>query len=293
MLQERANGSTTSKPYNWSYPRHMKKKPNKTRLRNNIKLSKVNTMCTPGRKRHQMDQWSTVILAHFSWPRVVFCRRQYNVLTKSETTQKWTNDLRLFPRTSVDLMQFFGSARTMWSPSQKRYQNGPMICVWSHALHVPVHSSHLEFIAETNVCAYTKIICIWKFLKRFCAIFKTVKPEEVSFVFSTKSTQSLRPILSCYLCFPPAFLHFYFLPLLGKCFSSHNPSKFRQIAMLDWAWWRLCLTEWREWRVTCQQPIDNISHLCCYGFPLEIFVTHTQGTSLSLTVAVYRVLVAD
>ena len=214
-----------------------------------------------------MDQWSAFIPAHFSWPRVVFCRRQYNVLTKSETTQKWTNDLRLFPCSSVDLMQFFGSARTMWSPSQKRYQNGPMI--------------------------YTKIICIWKFLKRICEIFKTVKPEEVSFVFSTKSTQSLRPILSCYLCFPPAFLHFYFLPLLGKCFSSHNPSKFWQIAMLDWAWWRLCLTEWREWRVTCQQPIDNISHLCCYGFPLEIFVTHTQGTSLPLTVAVYRVLFAD
>ena len=234
----------------------------------------------------KMDQWSAFIPAHFSWPRVVFCRRQYNVLTKSETTQKWTNDLRLFPRSSVDLMQFFGSARTMWSPSQKRYQNGPMICVWSHALHVPVHSSHLEFIAETNVCAYTKIICIWKFLTRICEIFKTVKPEEVSFVFSTKSTQSLRPILSCYLCFPPAFLHFYFLPLLGKCFSSHNPSKFWQIAMLDWAWWRLCLTEWREWWVTCQQPIDNISHLCCYGFPLEIFVTHTQGTTLSLTVAV-------
>ena len=53
MLQERANGSATSKPYNWSYPRHMKRKPNKTRLRNNIKLSKVITMCTPGRKRHQ------------------------------------------------------------------------------------------------------------------------------------------------------------------------------------------------------------------------------------------------
>ena len=53
VLQERANGSATSKPYNWSYPRHMKKKPNKTRLRNNIKLSKVITICTPGRKRHQ------------------------------------------------------------------------------------------------------------------------------------------------------------------------------------------------------------------------------------------------
>ena len=223
-----------------------------------------------------MDQWSTFILAHFSWPRVVFCRRQYNVLAKSETTQKWTNDLHLFRALQWISCSFFGSARTTWSPSQKRYQNGPIICVWSHALHVPVHSSHLEFIAETNVCAYTKIICIWKFLKRFCEIFKTVKPEEVSFVVSTKSTQSLRPILSCYLCFPPAFLHFYFLPLLGKCFSSHNPSKFRQIAMLDWAWWRLCLTEWREWRVTCQQPIDNISHLCCYGFPLEIFVTHTH-----------------
>ena len=168
----------------------------------------------------KMDQWSAFIPAHFSWPRVVFCRRQYNVLTNSETTQKWTNDLRLFPRSSVDLMQFFGSIRTMWSPSQKRYQNGPMICVWSHALHVPVHSSHLEFIAETNVCAYTKIICIWKFLTRICEIFKTVKPEEASFVFSTKSTQSLRPILSCYLCFPPAFLHFYFLPLLGK-FERH------------------------------------------------------------------------
>ena len=293
MLQERANGSATSKPYNWSYPRHMKKKPNKTRLRNNIKLSKVITMCTPGRKRHQNGPMiyvhsGALQLASCSFLQApVQCARQVRNDTKMD---QWST---FVPRTSVDLMQFFGSARTTWSPSQKRYQNGPMICVWSHALHVPVHSSHLEFIAETNVCAYTKIICIWKFLKRFCEIFKTVKPEEVSFVVSTKSTQSLRPILSCYLCFPPAFLHFYFLPLLGKCFSSHNPSKFRQIAMLDWAWWRLCLTEWREWRVTCQQPIDNISHLCCYGFPLEIFVTHTQGTSLSLTVAVYRVLVAD
>ena len=155
-------------------------------------------MCTPGWKRHQngpmiyvhsralqlascsflqapvqcahqvrndtkMDQWSTFVPAHFSWPHAVFWKRQDNA---------------------------------------------------------PVHSSRLEFIAETNVCAYTKIICIWKFLKRICEIFKTVKPEEVSFVFSTKSTQSLRPILSCYLCFPPAFLHFYFLPLLGK-FERH------------------------------------------------------------------------
>ena len=289
VLQERANGSATSKPYNWSYPRHMKKKPNKIRLRNNIKLSKVITICTPGRKRHQnrpmiyvhsralqlascsslqapvqcahqvrndtkMDQWSTFVLgssvdlmqffgsARTMWspsqkryqngPMICVHSRALQLASCSflqapvQCAHQVRNDTKMDQwstfvlGSSVDLMQFFGSARTMWSPSQKRYQNGPMICVWSHALHVPVHSSHLEFIAETNVCAYTKIICIWKFLTRICEIFKTVKPEEASFVFSTKSTQSLRPILSCYLCFPPAFLHFYFLPLLGK-FERH------------------------------------------------------------------------
>ena len=49
---------------------------------------------------------------------------------------------------------------------------------------------------------------------------------------------------------------------------------------MDREWWRLCrsfinLTEWREWRVTCQQLIGNIKHtwknivffhVCCYGF---------------------------
>ena len=110
----------------------------------------------PGQCDHQarndtkMDQWSAFIPAHFSWPRVVFCRRQYNVLTKSETTQKWTNDLRLFPRTSVDLMQFFGSARTMWSPSQKRYQNGPMICVHSRALQL----ASCSFLQAPVQCAH-------------------------------------------------------------------------------------------------------------------------------------------
>ena len=139
MLQERANGSATSKPYNWSYPRHMKKKLNKTRLRNNIKLSKVITICTPGWKRHQngpmiyvhsralqlascsflqapvqcahqvrnntkMDQWSTFVPALFSGSHAIFWKRQDNVITKPETIPKWTNDLRSFPRTSVGLV---------------------------------------------------------------------------------------------------------------------------------------------------------------------------------------------
>ena len=132
MLQEQANGSATRKPYNWSYPRHMKKKPNKTRLRNNIKLSKVITMCTPGRKRYQngpmiyvhsralqlascsflqapvqcahqvrndtkMDQWSTFV------PRTSVDLMQFfwkMVITEPETIPKWTNNLRLISRTS-------------------------------------------------------------------------------------------------------------------------------------------------------------------------------------------------
>lgn len=166
------------------------------------------------------------------------------------------------------LMQFFGSARTMWSPSQKRYQNGPMICVWLHALHVPVHSSHLEFIAETNVCAYTKIICIWKFLTRICEIFKTVKPEEASFVFSTKSTQSLRPILSCYLCFPPAFLHFYFLPLLGKFERHYLIIPGIHHFLLD----NLCLAERNGFgfrpRFQWSPPISSLVHAAHYFLPV-------------------------
>ena len=51
--------------------------------------------------------------------------------------------------------------------------------------------------------------------------------------FPLKSTQSLWPICSCSLCFPPAFLLLVFFP--------HNPRKFRQTAMLDWVWWRLFL----------------------------------------------------
>ena len=178
------------------------------------------TMCTPGRKRHQNGPMIYVHSRALQLTSCSFLQAPVQCAHQVRNDTKMDQWSTFVPRTSVDLMQFFGSARTTCSPSQKRYQNGPMICVWSHALHVPVHSSHLEFIAETNVCAYTKIICIWKFLKRICEIFKTVKPEEVSFVFSTKSTQSLRPILSCYLCFPPAFLHFYFLPLLGK-FERH------------------------------------------------------------------------
>ena len=130
----------------------------------------------------KMDQWSAFGRAHFSWPQAGFFKCQYYVLTKPEPTSKWTNDLRLVARTSVDLKQAFPSAR----------------------------------IHDWNVCAYTKIVKLWKFLKRISMIFETVKPEEASFVFSTKSTQSLWPILSCNLCFPPAFLHFYFLPPLKR-----------------------------------------------------------------------------
>ena len=40
----------------------------------------------------------------------------------------------------------------------KRHQNGTMICFWTRGFHTPVHSSQLEFIIETNVCAYTQKI---------------------------------------------------------------------------------------------------------------------------------------
>ena len=100
MLQERANGSATSKPYNWSYLRHMKKKPNKTRLRNNIKLSKVITMWSPSQKRYQNGP---MICVHSRALQLASC-------------------------------SFFAGASTMCSPSQKRHKNGPMIYVCSRAL---------------------------------------------------------------------------------------------------------------------------------------------------------------
>ena len=61
-------------------------------------------------------------------------KSHHNVLTKSEPTSKWTNDLRLVARTSADPKQAFSNASIMCSPSQNPHQNGPMICVWSRAL---------------------------------------------------------------------------------------------------------------------------------------------------------------
>ena len=53
------------------------------------------------------------------------------------------------------------------APGQKRRQNGPMICVWTHGhqlsiefFNAPLHISQLEFIIETKVCAYTEIVCL-------------------------------------------------------------------------------------------------------------------------------------
>ena len=136
----------------------------------------------------KMDQWSAFGRAHFSWPQAGVFKCQYYVLTKPEPTSKWTNDLRLVARTSADPKQAFSNASIMCSPSQNPHQNGPMICVWSHALqltpsrrfqmpvlcatrpettqkwtndlrlvapthafHMPVHSSQLEFMNETSV----------------------------------------------------------------------------------------------------------------------------------------------
>ena len=75
-----------------------------------------------------LDQWSAFGRAHFRWPQVGFSKCQYNVLTRPETTQKWTNDLRLVAPT--------------------------------HAFHMPVHSSQLEFMTETSV--HTQIMKIFK-----------------------------------------------------------------------------------------------------------------------------------
>ena len=75
------------------------------------------------------------------------------MLTKPEPTSKWTNDLRLVARTSVDLKQAFPSASTMLTRPEttQKWTNELRLVAPTHAFHMPVHSSQLEFMTETSV----------------------------------------------------------------------------------------------------------------------------------------------